>query len=144
MPAQPKQDDFKPKGFCWYNAGVFQLESFEGLTGMPISCLTAQFFLKLIYLEWTSQVLLLTNSFPISPFSFPASSLYFTKERFLPVIHAKWYYSALPQTIKKKNKKPEVEKKNLQSEIQDFGIFAGQMISNYLNKTEGGLIEFST
>lgn len=51
-----------------------------------------------------------------------------------------------PKLLKKKqkNKKPEVEKKNLQSEIQDFGIFAGQMISNYLNKTEGGLIEFST
>ena len=33
--------------------------------------------------------------------------------------------------------------KTLQSEIQDFGIFASQVISNYLNKTESGLIEFS-
>ena len=44
-----------------------------------------------------------TKSFPISPFSI--TSLYFTKEKFLPVIYPKYYYDALPQTAKKKKKK---------------------------------------
>lgn len=52
-----------------------------------------------------------------------------------------------PKLFNNKKKKPNPgvgKKKHLQSEIQNFGIFAGQMISNYFNKTEGGLIEFST
>lgn len=66
-----------------------------------------------------------TKSFPISPFSI--TSLYFTKEKFLPVIYPKYYYDALPQTAKKKKKswKKQNKTKNLQREMQDFCIFAG-------------------
>lgn len=55
------------------------------------------------------------------------------------------HYPKLFKEKKKKKKQPwsREKKKHLQSEIQNFGIFAGQMISNYFNKTEGGLIEFS-